>query len=284
MRKRGSFFLSFSIIITFSTSLNDLEGLKRLADKSFIKLISEKKYGIIGTVLFHMLALTVILFIKVGNVHNKQENIVYIDLKVFDEIQKLEVAKTDPDNRLKSPPREARNIAVNQAEDRIEKYDDYKNYQVPDNQISKRQATREAQNRVAQDVKDIIKENHLDPDDKELPRTEAKPIDFYQAKKIEEEQVYKGPTNIYYKLDDRKVAYLPIPVYKCKGGATVQVDIRVGQRGKVEISSINNSGTDTKDPCFLDAAKDAAQHTRFNFSTSATLLQQGYIIYHFVAQ
>jgi hypothetical protein len=250
-----------------------------LRDKSFIQWFLQRKYGILGTILFHMAALLIILFLKVNKQQEVQDNIMYIDLKVFEQIQKLEALKPDPANRLKSPAREARNIAVNQAEDKIEKYDDYKNYTVSD-----RTAEREAQKRVNQAVKDIIKENDLNPDDKELPKTESKPIDFYKPQKIEEEQVYKGPTNIYFKLDNRKVAYLPIPVYKCKGGATVQVDIRVGQRGKVELTSINNSGTDTKDPCFLDAAKDAAQRTRFNFSTSAAQLQQGYIIYHFVAQ
>ncbi len=253
--------------------------MKRLSDKTFTQMWSEKKYGITGTVLFHMVLLIVILFIRVDNVKTAQDNIIYIDLKVFEEIQKLEIQKPDPDSRLKSPARQARNIAVNQEEDKVEKYDDYKDYKV-----SNRAAEREAQKRVSQAVKDIIRENDLDPNDKELPKTEAKPIDFYKAEKIEEEQVYKGPTNIYFKLDGRKVAYLPIPVYKCKGGATVQVDIRVGQRGKVELTTINKSGTDTQDPCFLDAAKDAAQKTRFNFSTDAKNLQQGYIIYHFVAQ
>jgi hypothetical protein len=248
-----------------------------LADKSFIRFLNEKKYGIIGTVLFHMLVLVFILFMQVGKVKKLQDNIIYIDLKVFEELMKNEVV--EPDDRIMTPARQARNIAVNTQEDRVEKYDDYNNYRV-----SNRAAEREAQNRVSKAVKDIIKEENLNPDDRELPATESKPIDFYKAEKIEEEQVYKGPTNIYYKLDGRKVAYLPIPVYKCKGGATVQVDIRVGQRGKVELTTINSAGTDTKDPCFLDAAREAALRTRFNFSTEEKRLQLGYIIYHFVAQ
>jgi hypothetical protein len=255
-----------------------------LADKTFIQFWSEQKYGIIGTVLFHMFLLVIILFIKVDNLRNAQDSVAYIDLNVIEEIQKQIIPKEEPDNRDRVSARQARNIAVNRAEDRIEKYDDYKNYQVTDNKISSKSVEREAQMRVNQAVRDIIKENNLNPDDKELPKTEEKPLDFYKANKIAEQQVYKGPTNIYFKLDDRKVAYLPIPVYKCKGGATVQVDIRVGQRGKVELTTINKAGTDTQDPCFIDAAKDAAQSTRFNFSTSAPALQQGYIIYHFVAQ
>jgi len=226
-----------------------------------------------------MFLLVVILFMKVNSVQKQHEELIYVDLKVLEEIKKIEAVKQDAESKPRPSGRQARNIAVNRSEDKVEKYDDYKTPQA-----SKRSIDREVQGRVNQAVKDIIRENHLNPEDKELPKVESKPIDFYQPKKIEEEQIYKGPTNIYFKLDDRKVAYLPIPVYKCKGGATVQVDIRVGQRGKVELTTINKSGTDTSDPCFLDAAKEAASRTRFNFSTTAAQLQLGYIIYHFVAQ
>ncbi len=250
-----------------------------MVDRAFIEWFSQKKYGIFGTVLFHMLLVVIILFIKVNSVQQPQEELIYVDLKMLEQIRKLETVKDQQAARPKPTGRQARNIAVNQAEDKVEKYEDYK---AP--RTSSRSIEREAQGRVNQAVKDIIKENRLNPNDKELPNVESKPIDFYQPKKIEEEQVYKGPTNIYFKLDDRKVAYLPIPVYKCKGGATVQVDIRVSQRGKVELTTINKAGTDTSDACFLDAAKEAAQKTRFNFSTSSAAFQQGYIIYHFVAQ
>ena len=253
-----------------------LKPFATLTSRPLIQFISDRRYGIIGTILVHMALLVVILFVKVNQREEKAEELIYIDIKTLEEIRKLEMVPTTRQPAARS--REARNIAVNQ-EDRVEKYEDYQNYQP-----SRQSARREAQNRNQQAVKDIIKENNLNPDDKELPPVEEKPTGFYEAKKIEEDQVYKGPTNIYFKLDDRKVTYLPIPVYKCKGGATVQVDIRVGQRGKVEWTSINASGTDTRDPCFLDAAKEAAQKTRFSFSASAPMLQQGYIIYHFVAQ
>jgi hypothetical protein len=255
-----------------------------LSDNRFIAFISERRYGLAATLLLHMLVVVVILFVRVKTAGEMEENVVYVDLKTFENLQKLEAFEPKPERRMSQAEREARNIAVNQAEDRIEKYDDYKNYQVADRRVSDRAAKREVDKRISQTIKDIIKEDNLNPDDKELPKTEKKPIDFYQATKNEEQQVYQGPTNIYYKLENRKVANLPVPVYKCKGGATVQVDIRVGQRGKVEWTTINSAGTDTRDPCFLDAAKEAARQTRFNFSTNAPLLQEGYIIYHFVAQ
>lgn len=240
--------------------------------------LKDKKYAYVTTLLVHMALLVLILMIRVQHYRHIPENQVVIEIKTLEEIRNLEVIQTER-LRQQASRQNTRNIAVDQNEDRIEKYDEY-----ADNRPSRAAVDREVNKRISQAIKDIIKENNLKPDDRELPKIESGPDDLYKAKKIEEEQVYRGPTNIYYKLDGRKVVYLHVPVYKCQGGATVQVDIRVGQRGKVELVTINGSGTDTRDPCFLDAAKEAAQRTRFSFNSSAPLLQNGYIIYHFVAQ
>jgi len=237
----------------------------------------EMKYGLIGTILFHMLVIFLFLVFQVGKTTKVEDAWIYFDLKTLEELAQLDVPVPEltPEQLA---DRRARNIAVTQ-EDRIENYDDYKNFRMSDRAVDQL-----VQSRINSAVNDIIKENDLNPDDRALPDLQTKPLDFYEAPKIEEDKVYEGPTNIYYNLDDRTVSYLHIPVYKGAGSATVRIDVRVGQRGKVELAVVSNEMTDTRDPCFLQAAKNAAQRTRFNFSTKAPLLQQGYIIYHFVAQ
>jgi hypothetical protein len=222
----------------------------------------------------------VFLLLVIGRLNQtpmENQDLMVIDIQTLEELQQLDLMSQE--QRLARRDRQARNIAVNQAEDNVERYEDYQNYR-----LSNRAVEQEARKRAEKTIDDIIRENELNPDDREIPAIESKQLDFYEARKMEEEQVYQGPTNIYYNLKDREVVYLHIPVYKCQGGGTVQVDIRVGKRGKVELVTINSEGTDTRDPCFLDAAKDAARRTRFNFSSPAPQLQSGYIIYHFVAQ
>lgn len=235
-----------------------------------------QKYGVIGTILFHLIVVALFLAIKISNKEKPHDSWVFIDLKTMEELNQM-LIQQNQENRDQRFNQSARNIAVDRTEDRIERYD-----QNP--QMSRQAVDRLVNSRINQAVKEIIEENDLNPDDKELPDIQSKPLDFYQARPVEEEKVYEGPTNIYYRLDNRSVVKLYVPVYKCQGSATVRVDIRVGQRGKVEWATISNTETDTRDQCFLKAAKDAAERTRFNFSTDAPLLQQGYILYHFIAQ
>ncbi|MCD6332824.1 MAG: hypothetical protein J7L89_06085 [Bacteroidales bacterium] len=244
-----------------------------------IEKIQVKKYGVIGTILFHALVIVFFLIIKIGNPKAAEDSWIYLDLKSVKELAALETAKRMPEKIITPSHRKARNIAVNQKEDRIEKYDDYKNYRV-----SGKAVEQIVTSRINKAVNNIIKENNLNPNDHELPDMQTQPLDFFQAKKTKEEKIYEGPTNIYFNLANREVSYLNVPVYQCEGSATVRIDIRVNQRGKVELATVNPDETDTRKFCFIQAARKAARRTRFNFSTKAPRFQSGYITYHFVAQ
>lgn len=95
--------------------------------------------------------------------------------------------------------------------------------------------------------------------------------------------VYKGPTNIYYKLQNRRNSYLYVPVYKCYTYGQVVVDILVDKQGNVVDAKINRSQSDN-DPCLLDAAYDAALRSKFNADVNAPAQQSGTITYLFVSQ
>jgi TonB family protein len=96
--------------------------------------------------------------------------------------------------------------------------------------------------------------------------------------------VFKGPTNIYFKLENRNEIYLSIPVYKCEGSGTVVLNITVNPKGEVIDASVDNK-TSTEDECFSEAAQKAALKSRFNSDLQkAPARQKGTITYIFVAQ
>ena len=127
-----------------------------------------------------------------------------------------------------------------------------------------------------------IQEN-LDKQDNE---EDVKPI-ITAPKKTEKIKgklaVYKGPTNIYFDLANRRDIDLYVPVYKCQGNGRVVINIVVNSEGDVENASINKAKSDN-DECLFDAALDAAQRSRFNSDAKSTLKQKGTITYLFVAQ
>jgi len=198
------------------------------------------------------------------------------DMKTLEELSQMQMEVPKLPDQAQD---DARNIAVDQTEDKIESFEDYRNYQVSDQVVDNL-----VQSSVEETVKDIIEENNLDPDNDELPDIATEELKIFRAEEVEEEQVYTGATNIYFTLADRKVVHLEVPVYKCEGGGLIKLDIRVSRRGKVEWVSVDTAESDSSDPCLIKAAKEAAMKTRFTLNQSADLLQQGSISYRFIAQ
>jgi outer membrane biosynthesis protein TonB len=96
-------------------------------------------------------------------------------------------------------------------------------------------------------------------------------------------EAYKGPSVLSYNLDGRKAMRLPIPVYQCRGGGDVTVRIEVDRGGYV-VSTAIDAAVSTGNDCLVEAAKRAAQTSRFAASSKAPARQQGLIVYRFIAQ
>jgi len=222
--------------MTWLDRIIDRLPLSSGAKRSF----AEKKYGILGTISFHLLLVVLILLFKISAEQTDKSEGIIFDMKTLEELAQMqfEVARI-PETQGEN----ARNIAVDQREDKIESFEDYRNYRVSEQIVDNL-----VKSNVDQTVKDIIKDNNLNPDDDELPDLATEELKLFRAQEVKEEQVYTGPTNIYFDLEGRKVVYLDVPVYKCEGGGLVKLDIRVNRRGIVEWVSVDNAASETKDP------------------------------------
>lgn len=144
---------------------------------------------------------------------------------------------------------------------------------------------------------DISEENNYIDDQKRIERNLREGITSFVedkgAEDIKEKKEktsaeiasqYRGPTRIYYDLENRFHRKLPLPIYLCEGDGKVVVDIAVNRKGSVLKSSINNNETAIVNECLYKAAIKAASQSRFNISYSAPEIQKGRITYHFKAQ
>jgi hypothetical protein len=96
-------------------------------------------------------------------------------------------------------------------------------------------------------------------------------------------ETYKGPSVLSYNLGGRKQMHLPVPVYQCPGGGDVTVRIEVDRRGYV-VSTAVNTAASTPNSCLIEAARRAAQTSRFAVDSKAPERQSGHIVYRFIAQ
>ena len=103
-----------------------------------------------------------------------------------------------------------------------------------------------------------------------------------------EEAEYSGPTTITFEFMEeprqRGKVHLTIPVYRCQGSGRVQVEVTVGRNGTVRDAKIIEPIEGADRVCFADAAMSAAQTSSFRIDMSAPERHRARITYSFIAQ
>lgn len=91
-----------------------------------------------------------------------------------------------------------------------------------------------------------------------------------------------GTKGISYDLQGRGFQSLPAPQYDYQGEGRVVVDVSVDRSGKVTQAIPGAKGSTTLDEYLLRVAKDAAMKARFDPKPDAPVTQKGTITYNFI--
>jgi len=225
--------------------------------------------GILGTIIFHMVLILMFLTVKVGEARRKQME--YFPIEFDEKLMNIEeIIKEIENMRVEIEPLEEevrRNIAVNVA-----------------NQMNEEISTEKYIEQLKEELGIENLEQYLErklPEQGNLTFSEEENADESDESPSDEE--YSGPTTITYYLENRFKQFLPIPVYTCKGGGLVVVNVVVNQKGTVIATSISKD-SETSDECLLETAIKYASRTRFNADFKADPRQNGYIMYQFIPQ
>lgn len=237
--------------------------------------------GILGTTIFHLIILILFLIIKIQSFKETREQRIILDFseleqevkRVAEEKLKLTLAETAYLDRLLTQQLGASNQASNIAE-KIEQEISTKNYV---NQVEQEldQARSEEWRKQQEEIQKKLNQQDFVPED-------------IQQNKESETGNYEGITNISYEFLEPPVnrykTYLPVPVYKCQGEGTVQVDITVDQTGRVLSSSAYVQQNFPDKDCMIEIAQKYARLTRFVGNISAPKVQKARIVYRFIRQ
>lgn len=224
--------------------------------------------GILGTVIVHLLLIMGFLFLKIGEVRQKHQEQLLIEL--VEEIQTVEEIIKKVSEPVELPSLDAQtihNIAVNTADQMKE-------------QISTE--------KYEQEVMEELGIESLKP---EIPveNTENEPVIQPEEKKPEKPKeikniIYKANATIQYNLANRwHVRDIYVPTYKCQEGGTVVLEFTVDQQGHVIQSSFLDAKS-TRDECLRNEAHRSLSKARFNSDPSAPSRQEGTITYVFFSQ
>lgn len=231
-----------------------------------------RKIGLFVTIVFHLILIIVFLIISISRVV-RQEISFISDQQLSEHLHQEELEKRES----------IKEAAQSQLEDQLagRPVQRYRAVAVQRNSPLKDDRNTNA-DKLYKDAEDLQKriKNAAKLDNSEgvddAPSSEL-------AKQNDDTPKYQGPSVLHWSLDGRSAFYLPIPVYKCKGGGDVTVQISVGRNGYVKSASIIE-GSSVADGCIRNAALAAAKRSRFSVSDRASDPQVGQITYRFIEQ
>ncbi len=234
-------------------------------------------YGVIGTLIFHILLFSTFLLADVDIKGNVKEEAILIDFP--EEMLEPEIVEpeTEDENTEQTNSEETTNtrtnVASNQSarENTTTSTDEF----FDDDYLKEVEAAKQLVSNVN---KNLAKET-VDLSDIEMPVETTEGMDRDSIKNV----IYAGESNIVYYLENRYHLRLPVPVYLSQGGGTVIVDITVNRQGKVVEAEPRDNGS-IRDKQLFAYAKEAATRTVFNSDNTAPARQKGTIQYTFVAQ
>ncbi len=242
------------------------------------KFLKDNYVSVLYTLIFHLLVLIILIFIRVEGLKDGQELGIEIEFeeKTLEEIleeQDLEISDEWLQEVLRQ--REAySNRAVNVNEE---------------NQFSEDISTRE----YVQDLLAQIEQARKEEDRERLEELQAilASADFVPPadSSLEEENgSYTGPTTITYDFLDpprqRRKMFLTVPVYRCQGSGLVKVEVTVSRDGYVTDAEVLEPIEGNDRICFADAALEAARSSRFRIEMNAPDRHRAVITYTFIAQ
>ncbi len=238
------------------------------------QLYKDNIYGIMGTLIFHILLVSSFLLADVNLKGKAKEEPVIIEFADLEDVQPELPKETEKEDEnqpssenIKAAQQSRSNRAVNDAATKDPFFD--KEYQ---------REIAEAQKLVA-DVNKQLSKKIPEAKQFEMPEetTEGQNPDSISN------TIFSGESNIHYSLENRYHVRLPVPVYLAQGGGTVVVDIWVSQAGKVIKAEIRRT-VNGHDPMLPEYALQAASRTIFNADRLAPSPQKGTITYTFVPQ
>ena len=241
-----------------------------------IKIYKRNIYGVIGTLVFHILLFTTFLLADIdmkGSVRNDEIFIEFPDiLPEPEEITQEEMEEEQEVSNDASQPnmqanQQRTNVASNQTATRDEFFDeDY-------------QKQLEAAQKMVSDVNKQLSKSTVELEDIKMPVESTEGMDPDSIKNV----IYSGESNISYFLENRYHIRLPIPVYLTQNGGKVIVDIIVNRQGQVTDAVARKNPAINNDQIY-QYAEFAASKTLFNEDNSAPRQQKGTIHYTFIAQ
>ena len=253
-----------------------MDELFHYGRKGIIRFFKENRVALLYTLIIHLVILIIMIFVKVEGL--KKDHELGIELE-FEEktIEEMLAEEEDvPAEWLEELMRQ-RELSSNRAVNLN-----------ADDQLNQDIST----DAYVRDLLEQIEEARNQEDREKLEELQAilASADYVPPSADEEEEtgVYTGPTTITFEFLEEPVnrgkVMLTVPVYRCQGSGVVKVEVAVAPDGRVRDARVLEPIVGSDRVCFADAARSAAQSSRFRVEIGGPERHRAIITYTFIAQ
>lgn len=233
--------------------------------------------GILGTIIFHLLIIIIAMISELRTHYNHVESYTYIDmdfLEQFEDKALAERSKELQDFNLEQMISEIRNLGSNRKPGTTENIEN-----MSLDELRRKYEEQILREKYGDDYEKNMNTTYKDFIDSGNDNSNKSNIDNTQT------ESYSGPALVFVELENelRGHVYVDIPVFTCKDGGVVVVDIIVSSDGKVSRTSVNSVTGHGETSCIINAARTSASKSRFSPISGATN-ESGKITYHFMKQ
>lgn len=235
--------------------------------------------GILGTILFHLFVIVIAMAFKVQTIEPKEEGYMIIEPEFFEQFEEQQLNKTNSktdinDIEIEKYLSDIRNVGGNNT-----KYPDIKT--MSQEEMRKLYEEEMLKEKYGDDYEKVINSTYEDYLKTNTPEVK----NGNQNQNNESNNSYSGPALVYVELDNpnRGKSYIEVPVFTCRDGGRVVVNIVIGSDGKVKTATVVSASSDGDATCISNAAKQAASNSRFTPITGGGN-ENGKITYSFIQQ
>ena len=254
-----------------------------------MKFFKRNINAILGTVLFHLTALVVAMFLNIRTTHTHEESYTYVELDFIEEILNESSADKSDNSSV-----EDFNI-----EDYISQIRNTGgNYSSQSSSANNRESMAMSQDELKNKYEtELLKEKYGDDYEKMMNNTYENYISESENDGLRNNSQndknnnsssysgYSGPALVFVELDNRNRgnSYIDVPVFTCRDGGTVVIGININNDGKVRSVNVISVKSNGDADCIINAAKEAALKSRFT-TVSGSGTENGKITYQFIQQ
>jgi len=247
--------------------------------------LNRNRFGLMGTLAFHMVLLILLLLFKLNSPLHFVETEILLAIP-DDIIEQIDEENKREEEELVEKQKEKISSSVDELLKSIAVNQDLKteNQKAP---------TPTDLDKMIDEIKhelDAYESNDYGAGKKELETFKRDSVDLANERKKQlqadsiKNMEYSGPSSVFYSLKGRHKLILPIPVYKCEESGRVRVEITVNRQGKVIKAEVLENESDTRDENLYEAALNASYRSRFNPDNNSPIKQVGSITFNFVRQ